>query len=62
MRWFRKEADAGNPAGMTNIGSFYLHGLGVPADREQATEWYRKAAALGDEVARKRLQSLSAKP
>jgi uncharacterized protein len=58
MVWFHKAADAGDAEAMTKIGFSYEQGYGVAQDQEQAVTWYRKAAALGEENAKKRLTAL----
>jgi hypothetical protein len=56
--WFRKAADAGNPAAKFNLGRFYEEGTGVPRDVAKAKGYYQQAAALGDQEAKKRLDQL----
>jgi TPR repeat protein len=43
---------------MNNLGWMYQNGEGVAKDVDQAVSWYRKAAALGNESAKKNLQRL----
>jgi TPR repeat protein len=43
---------------MYNVGVLWESGLGVAKDRDQAIEWYRKAAAAGNDRAREALKSL----
>ena len=45
---FRTAADAGNPAGMNNLGYAYDQGRGVTQDHAEAVRWYRKAADAGN--------------
>jgi tetratricopeptide (TPR) repeat protein len=45
-RW-RGPAVGGNPDAQFNLGQAYKLGRGVPADLNQAEEWYRKAAIQG---------------
>ena len=40
---------------MKNIGYLYFFGNGVPASREMAYTWLRKAAAAGSQEAAERL-------
>ncbi len=46
--WFRKAAEAGDPAGMNDLGDMYLNGIGVEKDYAQAFSWFRKAAEAGN--------------
>lgn len=41
-------AKLGDSAGQLQLGRFYLNGVGVKSDREQAAIWVRKAAAQGE--------------
>jgi TPR repeat protein len=41
-------ADAGNPAGLRNVGLAYHNGWGVTKDQLEAALWLRKAADAGD--------------
>jgi len=45
-KW-RGPAIAGNPDAQFNLGQAYKLGRGVPADLNQAEQWYRKAAIQG---------------
>jgi TPR repeat protein len=36
----------------------YLRGKGVPKDSQKALEWFTKAAAGGDELAKKNVKTL----
>ena len=40
---------------MTNLGLLYANGRGVQKDDAKARQWYEKAAAGGDERAKKYL-------
>jgi TPR repeat protein len=40
------------------LGEKYYNGKGAPQSYERAVEWYRKAAAQGNENAKKALQKL----
>lgn len=53
IRRFRKAADKGDALGQGLLGSAYRKGLGVPTDREKAIHWLQKAAAQGNDVAKK---------
>ena len=41
-----------NSVAMNNLGWLYHNGWGVPQDYGKAREWYEKAAAKGDAVAK----------
>lgn len=43
---------------LMHMASFYLHGVGVEKDPEEAIKWYRKAAEQGDAEAKERLKEL----
>src|SRR5476649_2367663 len=47
--WFRfwALARAGNAAAQFNLGQLYRQGHGIPADLEQARQWYAASAAQG---------------
>jgi TPR repeat protein len=47
VSWYRKAAEAGNAAGMANLGWMYQNGWGVDQDYKEAVIWYRKAAGTG---------------
>lgn len=51
MASYRKAAEGGHAAAMSNIGSQYKDGEGVPQDYSEALSWYRKAAEKGDAAA-----------
>ena len=36
-----------------NLGIFYGYGYGAPKDLDKAAEWLEKAAAQGDQIAKK---------
>ncbi len=50
MAWYEKCADAGSDDAQVHLAKIYLHGHddAVPADRDLAIQWYRKAAAQAD--------------
>jgi hypothetical protein len=48
--WFRRAAEAGQPAAQGNLGVLYATGAGVPADQAVAAQWYRRAAEQGHPV------------
>jgi TPR repeat protein/transglutaminase-like putative cysteine protease len=57
---FRKASDRGDAEAQYNLGWAYESGLGVAKDRQQAIEWYSKAAGKGHAIALQRLDKLSA--
>jgi hypothetical protein len=48
--------------GDEGCGLHVRNGFGVDKDLQQAIAWYRKAAALGDEVAKENLRLLGENP
>ena len=60
LKWYRRAADLNEPMAMNNIGAWYEHGTGMSLgdDVKMAVEWYRKAAALGNENAKAALKRL----
>ena len=57
--WDRKAADAGDSVGMLGLGFMYQNGRGgLPKNTAQATVWFRKSAALGNNDAKEILQKL----
>jgi hypothetical protein len=47
-----RAAEAGDAAGMAHLGMMYENGRGgLPKDDSQAVNWYRKAAAAGNDYA-----------
>jgi hypothetical protein len=57
--WFSKSAKQGNPLGIYNFGSCYIHGIGVPIDDNKGIELIRKAAALNLDRAKEMLKELN---
>jgi TPR repeat protein len=56
---FRSAADQGEPIGMVLLGDWYLAGrVDGRQNFDQAVYWYKRGAALGDEISRKRLRSI----
>ena len=49
----------GEPLAMYALGTCYEAGVGVPPDVDEAVKWYRKAAAQGNDLAKKRLEELN---
>jgi TPR repeat protein len=58
MSWYQRAARDGNATALYNIGVLWEDGLGVAKDRNQAIEWYTKAAAAGNTSAKAALKSL----
>jgi uncharacterized protein len=58
VMWFRKSAEAGNPAAANFLGICLDEGKGITADRQEALKWYRQAAEAGDTHAAFNLGSL----
>jgi hypothetical protein len=56
--WMARAANQGHGAAQHRLGSFYHHGRFVPADRDQARVWYRRAVERGDPAAAKALADL----
>ena len=55
-----QEALQGNSNAQLDVASMYQNGRGVSPNRSEAIEWYKKAAAQGNEKAVSRLQLLQA--
>lgn len=53
-------AEADNPLAMRALAFHYVDGRGVGRDDDEATRWYRRAAALGDSVAAARVAAYDA--
>lgn len=49
-------AETGDAKGMYYLAEMYDHGLGTKADHSKAIEWYNKAAAKGNPLAKRRLE------
>lgn len=47
LTWLKRAADAGYVKSSEQLGALYAGGEGVPADEEQARQWFEKAAAAG---------------
>ncbi|RYY10500.1 MAG: sel1 repeat family protein, partial [Chitinophagaceae bacterium] len=60
LQWFNKGADLKNSSCMYFKAMIYENGYGVPVDMIAAKSWYRSAAALGHNLANKRLKELDA--
>lgn len=60
--YFKAAADKGNRAGLYNMGLGHEKGLwGMPKNRDEAIEYYRKAAKAGHPTAMQRLTAMNAK-
>ena len=46
-QWYRKAAQQGEAAALTNFGVMYHYGLGVPRDYVRAHMWFNLAASQG---------------
>ncbi|GJJ09318.1 Chitin synthase regulator 2 [Clathrus columnatus] len=55
--WAKKAAEAGLVKAMYAVGYFTEVGIGVQANLQDATYWYKRAAELGDKRAQQRLKS-----
>lgn len=42
--WYKRAAEAGDPAAQSNLGVLYQDGTGVSQSFSEAAQWYRKAA------------------
>jgi TPR repeat protein len=56
IAWLRKAASKGHPRAMYYLGEAYASGAGGRKNQPAALKQYRKAAALGDADALKRLR------
>ncbi|MFA0633128.1 hypothetical protein AB4549_10375 [Vibrio breoganii] len=56
---FKKSAENGNSNAMYNLGRMYQLGRGIDRDIDLAIQWMRKAAKLGNEKAKDRLQKMN---
>ena len=54
------EAKKGSPEAQFDVGTMYLNGRGVAADRAKALEWLRQAASQGEPKAVSRLKLMQA--
>ena len=62
LYWFAKAADGGDGHAAMEAGALYEMGVGMPQDDARATQWYQRAAALGDGDGRDRLKHLASRP
>lgn len=47
LRWLQKSAESNNADAVAMIGIMHFHGDGVPANKEKAIEYYKRAIKLG---------------
>ena len=59
LAWFRKGAAAGGGEATDNVGRMYERGACVTMSLDQARQYYKKAAAMGDETAKTDLADLA---
>ncbi|KAI8637165.1 hypothetical protein BD408DRAFT_354256 [Parasitella parasitica] len=62
LYWARMAAMKGLPKAEFALGYFTETGIGRPKDTNEAMDWYKKAAAQGNEQAKKRLASTALQP
>jgi len=60
LKWMRKSADQGLPAGQVGMGVLYENGDGVAEDPVEAVNWYRKVVEQNDSSAMNNLTLLLA--
>ena len=63
--WYEKAARGGYAVAQRMLGKYYEKGIGTGKNPELARQWYKKAAAQGDEesvLALKRLEFPTADP
>ena len=58
FHWFETAAEKGYARAQFNLAVMYEKGIGVATDKSKALMWYRKAAAQGNQEARKRLKKM----
>lgn len=58
LQYYRQAAEKGSTQGYYYLGTMYLLGKGIKADKDTAIYWYRKAAAKGYLTAKRRLKEL----
>jgi putative methionine-R-sulfoxide reductase with GAF domain len=61
VRWFTKAAEQGHVGAQTALGAYYWAGRGVGKDLVEAYYWSALARTGGDETAKYRVESLSAR-
>ena len=55
IHYFQMAADQGDSAAQTNLGVFYINGIGVEQSSEKAAEYFRQAAEQGQAIAQTNL-------
>ena len=55
LKRLKSQAADGSADAGYNLGMIYRYGIGVPADETAAMEWFRRAAALGHEIAQREI-------
>jgi uncharacterized protein len=60
LRLLEPLAQGGNARAQTQLATLYYHGLGVPEDDRQATQWYERAARQGHAPAQFELANMYA--
>jgi TPR repeat protein len=58
MEWYRKAADAGSTAAMSNVGFLHAYGDEAEIDYREARKWYEKAADAGNATGMNNLAAL----
>lgn len=51
-------AEKGDPLAEYYLGEMYESGLGTPVDLDQALSWYKRSAAKGNALAKKKIQEV----
>ena len=57
----KQKAESGSSKDQLSLGRMYHNGVGVAKDDAKAAEWWKKAAAQGNEIAQEALKGLKAK-
>ena len=57
----KQKAESGSSKDQLSLGRMYHNGVGVAKDDAKAEEWWKKAAAQGNEMAKEALKNLHAK-
>ena len=60
--WFRRAAEAGDPAAQAQVGDSLIQGRGVAADRNEGMRWLRMAAEKGNADAQRSLDTIEKSP
>ena len=59
-RMFKRAADQGHTSAFVWLGDCFNYGYGVSSNFDESVKWYQKAADLGDEYAKNKLEELYA--